>query len=124
MKKNAASISDNSLIRINQFIEENDIRILVFAPPIIAFAGLLLGVFVINLLSDGHPYQPITDLLLGTVLLFPCFSGYAEIYKREMPGPFGGIIKGTLAVLSGWFIIILFGIGGVAFLLHGISTLL
>ena len=55
---------------------------------------------------------------------FPCFSGYAEIYKKEMPGLIGGIYKGNWAIISGVVTIIVFGCLGALLLAYGISTLL
>jgi hypothetical protein len=123
--KNQSSPSPrNILTKINSFVEETDIRILVFAPPIIGFTGLLLGIIFMNLITDGDPYQPVTYIFLGILSFFLCFSGYSEVYKKEMPGPLGGIYKGNLAVLSGVFTIILFGSLGAVALAYGVGTLL
>jgi hypothetical protein len=61
---------------------------------------------------------------MGILFFFPCFSGYAEVYKREMPAPLGGVYKGKLAIVSGVVIIIFFSFSGITALIHGISTLL
>lgn len=124
MKNQTTPSSRNIFTRINYFVQETDIRILVFAPPIIGFIGLLIGIFLMNLLTNGNPYRPITYILLGILSFLLCFSGYSEVYKKEMPGPLGGIYKGNLAVLSGVFTIILFGSLGAVALIYGISTLL
>jgi hypothetical protein len=123
MKKPSASFSSNIFGKINHFIEETDIRILVFAPPIVGFIGLLIGILLMNLLTQGNPYRPITYILLALLSFLLCFSGYSEIYKKEMPGPFGGIYKGNLAVVSGVFTIIVFGLLGMMTLIYGISRL-
>jgi len=124
MKNRTTSALANILMTVNHFVEETDIRILVFVPPVIGFLVLLVGVFVANLLNNGRPFPPVTDILLGIILSSLCFSGYAEIYKKEMPGPLGGIYKGNLAVISGALIVILSSIFGITALIHGISILL
>jgi hypothetical protein len=102
-------------MKLNHIIEKTDIRIVVYAPPIIGFIGFLVGIFVMNLFTGGHPYRPVTDILSGISSSLLCFSGYSEIYKREMPGPLGGIYKGNWAVVSGVFTIIIFGpLGAIA----------
>ena len=124
MKKREIPKSKKVLASVKHFIENTDIRILTFAPPIIGFVGLLIGMYIINLSTSGQPIQPIVDILLGIVFLLPCFSGYAEIYKREMPGPLGGIYKGNWAIVSGVLIIAVFGVSSVAMLMHGIGALI
>jgi hypothetical protein len=124
MKHHSTSTSNNIFMKINHFIEETDIRILVFVPPIIGFAGLVIGAFIMNLLTQGQPYRPLTDFMLGVLSFFLCFSGYAEMRKKEMPGLFGGIYKGNLAIISGLFIIILSVFMGTVALAHSLSSLL
>jgi hypothetical protein len=123
MKNRTASIPKNIYVKINQIVEETDIRILVYAPPIIGFIGLLIGILILNLFTKGQPFQPITDIMLEVLFLIPCFSGYAEIYKKEMPGLFGGIYRGNLAVISGVFIIILSVLFSALALTRGIGAL-
>jgi hypothetical protein len=124
MKNRNTSTLQNLFTKLNHIIEETDIRILAYGPPVISFIGLLIGIFIINLLTKGHPYQPITDIMLGILFLIPCFSGYAQIYKKEMPGLLGGIYKGNFAVVSGVLIIILSVFFSIVALAHGVSTLL
>ena len=112
------------MMKLNRIIQETDIRLLVYAPPIIGFIGFLIGMFVMNLLTNGHPYQPVTDILSGILSSLLCFSGYSQIYKKELPGPLGGIYEGNWAVVSGVFIILVFGFLGAIALIHGIGTLL
>jgi hypothetical protein len=116
--------SVNTLIKVNQLLDQTDIRILVYAPPIIGFVGLLLVIVTLNLFTHGNPNRSLTDILLGILFLLPCFSGYAEIHKKEMPAPLGGVYKGNLAVVSGVLIIILFGFFSIAAFIHGFATLL
>ncbi len=122
--KNHSEQHGNLFTRINRFVDNTDIRILVFVPPIIGFAFLLIVMFMIKALTGGNPYQPFTDLVLGIVFLLLCFSGYAEIRKKAMPGPLGGIYKGKLAILSGILIIVMFGFSGLWAIVHGLTNLL
>ena len=123
--KNHLSFSTRTIFaKINHFIEQTDIRILVYAPPLIGFVAWLIGITVMNLFSDGSAYQPITNILLGALSFLICFSGYAQIYKKEMPGLLGGIYKGNWAVVSGVFTIVIFGFLGVIVVIYGVSDLL
>jgi len=124
MSKHTTSTSNNIFAKINCFIENTDIRLLVFVPPVIAFAEFLIGAFVMNLLTNGHPYRPFTDFLLGLLSFFLCFSGYAEVRKKEMPWFLGGIYKGNWAIISGLFIITFSGFLGAMALIDGLSTVL
>jgi hypothetical protein len=106
------------------FIEETDIRILVFFPPVIGLVVLFLGFLMMNVLTDGKPPRSVIFILLGLLSFLLCFSGYAEIHKREMPGPLGGIYRGSIAIISGVFTIILFGLLGATALIYGFATLI
>ena len=45
MKKRGTPKSKNVFASVKDFIENTDIRILTFAPPIIGFVGLLIGMY-------------------------------------------------------------------------------
>lgn len=124
MMRNYSEQQENIISRINRFVDNTDIRILVFVPPIIGFAALLIIMFIVKTLTGGNPYQPLTDIVLGITFLLPCFSGYAEIRKKAMPAPLGGIYQGKLAILSGILIIVMFGFLGLWAILHGLTNLL
>lgn len=116
--------SPSMLTKINDFIKDTDIRTLVYAPPFIGFVGCLGVMLIMRLFTGQPPYPPFRDILLGIAAFSPCFSGYAEIYKKEMPGLAGGIYKGSWAIVSGVVTIIIFGGLGVILLIYGISALL
>ncbi len=101
------------LARIKHFFEVSDIRMLVFAPPTIGFIGVAVVLFIAGQLVHGRPSQFFLDMTLGALFLTPVFSGIAEVYKQEMPGPLGKAIRGKVAVVSGIIIIVMFGIGSI-----------
>jgi hypothetical protein len=65
MKKPSASFYSNIFGKMNHFIEQTDIRILVFAPPIVGFIALLIGLLLMNLFTQGNPYRPVIYILLA-----------------------------------------------------------
>ncbi len=111
------------LQKIKLFFDETDIRVLVFTPPTLGF-GIYLAVFLImeTLLENGTPESYIY-IGLGITSMIACIGGIAEIYKKEAPGSLGKIIKGKMAIISGVFIVLLFGSGGLYVLIYGMSLL-
>ncbi len=123
MKNNQSHQKESAWLRFKEVIDQTDIRVLVWAPPTFAMGGILawaligtqLGLYV----SCGVSYTGI-----GIASLISSCSGIAEIYRREMPGPVGGIVKGKSAVVSGIVMILFFGSSGLFLLLRGLSILL
>ncbi len=101
MKKQANSTPDSVVRKIQRFIEETDIHILVFAPPVLAALVIAVWLLIMIPLTNGHIYQPLNYFVLGVSSLFMTFSGFAQVYKKEMPGNFGKVVKGKIAVASG-----------------------
>ena len=110
------------LQRIKSFFDKNDIRALVFIPPTLGF-GVFLTFFVIVSMSGKPIHESYIYFVLGIASLIACIGGIAEIYKKEAPGPLGKIIKGNMAIISGVFIVLLFGPGGLFFIIYGMSLL-
>lgn len=112
-----------ALQKIKSFFDETDIRVLVFTPPILGF-GIYFAVFLIleSLLENGTPESYIY-IGLGIASLVECIAGIAEIYKKEAPVSLGKIIKGKAAIISGIFIILFFGSGGLYVAIYGMSLL-
>ena len=104
MKKQANSTSDSVVHKLQRFIEESDIHILVFAPPVLAALVIAIWLLIMIPLTNGHIYQPLNYFMLGVSSLFMTFSGFAQVYKKEMPGNFGKVVKGKMAVASGLII--------------------
>jgi len=105
-------------------LRDIDIRILVFTPPLVGFGGFIVWLIVAEQLSNSAVPQAYFEMALGMACFVQCFAGFAEIYRREMPGPFGKVIRGTPAIISGIIIIGLFGFIGSVALIHGISILI
>ncbi len=109
MKNGEFSTMSGLFSAMHNFVKETDIRVLVFMPPVLALA-ILIGCALIRGAQPTAPAQPpVPNLLLGIAFLIASLSGVAEIYRREMPGPFGGILKGRIAIVSGTLLILLFG---------------
>jgi hypothetical protein len=100
-----------------------DIRILVIAPPIIGFGGFFVWLLVMEVLTKGSTSQASFEIGLGLACLVECIAGCAEIYKQEMPGAFGKIVRGKIAVGSGLLIVTIFGLAGIYILGSGLIKL-
>jgi hypothetical protein len=124
MKKQATTKQEKNCIGIRKIIDETDIRVLVFWPPIIGFALLLLWMSIKKPAMDREIFQSLNYLVLGICSLFPSFSGVVEIYKREIPGPFGGVIGGRAAIVSGVVMVLMFGLGSAYFLFESLKGFL
>lgn len=111
------------LQRIKSFFDETDIYTLAFMPPMLGFGGYLISLFVIENLSEKPIPESYIYIGLGISSLIMCISGIAEIYKKEMPGSMGKVIKGNMAVVSGIIIVVLFGFSGLVGLIYGINLL-
>ncbi len=112
------------LQRIKTFFDETDIYTLAFMPPILGFGGYLVSLFIIENLSKKPIPESYIYIGLGVSSLIMSISGIAEIYKKEMPGSLGKVIKGTMAVISGLIIVVLFGFGGLVVLTYGLNILI
>lgn len=123
MKKNDINASQNIIAQLKNFVIETDIRILVYAPPVIGFICAFAVLLTANQITNGHLSQSFKDFILGITFLTPLCSGFAEIYKREMPVSFGKTIKGKLAIVSGVIIVIIFGFFGLATLFSSFKNL-
>jgi hypothetical protein len=108
-------------VRIHAFIKETDIRILTYVPPFIGLIAFLIAIFVMSLLT-GQSSQHAKNFLAGTLSFLLCFSGYSQIYKKEMPGLLGGVYKGNWAVVSGVIIVLVFGMCGLISLFYGVTA--
>lgn len=94
---------------IKSFLDETDIRSLILLPSLIGFGGFFAFMFFFGETVKESPYSCITSVFLGIVCLISSLSGIAEIYKKQMPGPMGGIIEGKIAVITGILMVVLFG---------------
>ncbi len=117
------SNTEKALVNLLKVIDETDIRMLVYAPPIIGVVGFLVWVYVMDRVTNGSISNISFDFALGTVSLLQCISGISEIRRKEMPGPFGRTIKGKIAIISGAIITVFFGIGGLYFIAHGMLAI-
>ena len=64
------------------------------------------------------------EIAIGIASLLMSISGFAQIRKKEMPGPFGRIIRGKIAVISGILLIVFFGSGSLLAFGHSIFLIL
>ena len=100
------------LANIVTFINQTDIHFLVYIPPIFAFGILLLFSFLFSTFPEVAPPLPLIYIGLSVVFFIGCFSGIVEVYKKEMPGPMGGVVKGKMAIISGIIITAVSAISG------------
>jgi hypothetical protein len=101
-------------------IDQSDIRALVFVPPIVCLLGFITWFFIMDLITGGKINTVHFDLTLSLIMFVLCFTGFAQIRKRETPvGP--RVIRGNLAIINGVGIILLFGPFGIYLLWHAIS---
>lgn len=103
-----------------QLIDESDIRTLVYVPPILGLLGFITWFFLARYITKGQINNVSFDIAIGITLLFQCISGIAEIRKKEMPGSIGQIVRGKIAIVSGIFLIVFFGLGGLLALGHSL----
>lgn len=121
MKKNSG-VSSN-LKKIQSFILETEITVLVIIPPIIGFGGFFVYLFIMELITQGATSQAAFEIGLGLACAIECFAGIAQIYKQEMPGPFGKRYKGKFAVISGIIIVLIFGLSSIFTFISGFAEL-
>jgi hypothetical protein len=94
---------------IKSFLDETDIRSLGLFPSLIGFGGFLAYLFFFGKMVKESPYSCITSIFLGIACLISSLSGMAEIYKKQIPGPMGGVIEGKFAIVTGILMVVLFG---------------
>jgi hypothetical protein len=123
MDKSKSQVSSKRFQQINSFLTNTDIRVLVIAPSLIGFGGFFIWLFIAEILTQGSTSQASFEIGLGIACLIASLAGVAEIYKQEMPGGFGKIIKGKIAVGSGIIIVLVFGCSGVLILKSGLAKL-
>jgi hypothetical protein len=114
-------MENGSLIKkILQIIDESDIRTLVYIPPLIGLFGFIIWFLLARYFTNGSINNVCFDVAIGIALLLQCIPGIAEVRKKEMPGTYGRIIKGRIAIISGIFLTIFFGFGGLLALGHSL----
>ena len=112
------------LQRIKSFFDENDIYALTFMPPMLGFGGYFVSLFVIEKLSEKPIPESYIYIGLAVASLIGCIAGVAQIYKKEMPGSLGRVIKGNIAVVSGVITVVFMSFGIIVGFVHGISILI
>lgn len=122
-EKDTKADSNGLIWQLMHFIEETDIRFLVYVPPLLGIVGFVISLFIASLIANGRPNQAFIDIALGILFLTFLIPGFAEIYKREMPGSFGKVIKGKYAVVSGAIYIVVFGLGSIVAFLSGFNSI-
>jgi hypothetical protein len=121
MRSKFIEISSVVLRKIKGFFDNNDIRSLTFVPPILAFGFFISFFFLADSLSEKPVPESYLYIIFAIACFIECIAGAAQIYKREMPGPVGKIIKGNMAVVSGLLILVFFCVGGVYFFMLGVG---
>lgn len=121
-KRNSIS-SDSKFQQFKLSVRNTDIRILTILPALISFGGFLIWLFAMELLTQGATSQAAFEIGLGVACLIASLAGIAQIYKQEMPGGFGRIVRGKYAVGSGIIIVIVFGFFGIYVLISGFTKL-
>lgn len=106
--------------KIREYIVSTDIRVLVTVPPLLGFGGFFLILLIVEQLTNGRTPQSFFEVGLGTACLIECIAGVSMVIKQEMPGPFGYVITGKLALVSGMIIIVLFGLIGLTAIGYGV----
>jgi hypothetical protein len=124
MKKSIASITVAPMDKMKSIIMDTDIRILVFVPPVIGFGSFLAGFILMEYLTSHMTPLSVIEITLGVACFIQCFAGVAQVLKREMPGPFGKILTGRIAVISGIMMIFVFGLSGIIAISYGIANFL
>ena len=126
MQENKPKKVSRLYIKMKNFIEETDTSTLVNLAAFIGPGGFLVSLLLFILFTGGKGQvpSPVIPIAMGIAGLVASFAGFVEIYKREVPGPFGRIIEGKPAIISGILMIIIFGIPGVGMLLYGLFSLL
>lgn len=100
-------------IVVRRILDAADIRLLVFVPMALGFGGFVAWAFIASAIRNGGSATPSEGIFsAGVALLISSLSGFAEIYRREMPGPLGGTVRGITAVISGILLVLLFGLTG------------
>lgn len=126
MQSKSHNNNNGLLKKIKVFFMETDIRVLTFSPSIailvIIFTWALISGKILRL-EDPFPY---TSLILGVSLVFLSLIGVIQIIRREVPGPgvFARPIRGTFAIISGVFFLLIFGVGGLVAIYIGFQNLL
>ena len=103
-------------------IDEADIRSMVYLPPIVSFLGFLIWFFIMDWATQGKINPLSFDIALFPIMLILCFTGFAQIRKKETPVGLR-IIHGNLAIINGIGIILLFGSFGIFILWHAVSSI-
>ncbi len=109
--------------RVKEILDDTDIRLLVYGPPVLSVVGLLTLALIHKLLGLQMS-SAVSELAIGLAALFCSLAGIAEIYKKQMPGPLGGVVEGGMAAASGVFIVLVFGTAGIYEMLSGLRQLL
>lgn len=91
----------NFISRTKKCLDEADIHALILLPPCIGFGCLLSFALLYKRVSGDRLSPTFSCIAIGIASLISAFSGYAEIYKKEMPGLFGRTFEGKTAVISG-----------------------
>ena len=121
-KRNSIS-SDSKFEQFKLSVRNTDIRILTILPALTGFGGFIIWLLVMELLTQGSTSQAAFEIALGVACLIESLAGIAQIYKQEMPGGFGRIIRGKYPVGSGIIIVIVFGFSGIYILISGFTKL-
>lgn len=92
---------ETTLVRIEIMIRKTDTVWLVVIPPTSAILILIIGAILANkVYPNGIP--PMCSAVAGFLAaLVASLSGFFQIIKREMPGPFGITLRGRYPVVTG-----------------------
>ena len=124
MKDFTMTRKNNLMENCKILLNETDIRHLVFVPSFISFGAIIVWYLIASNFPEVSIPLPVAYMGLSLFFFIQCLSGFAEVYKREMPGPFGGVIKGKSAVIAGIFIMVIFAIPSFATLIYAFVILL
>ncbi|WKZ38418.1 MAG: hypothetical protein QY332_10800 [Anaerolineales bacterium] len=108
------------LLNILNWIRKIDIYWLVLSPSVLAIILLIGLLYLGDELYRGEIPEPYFSLSWVVFLLVASLSGFAQVIRREGPGPFGGTSYGMWPVISGYLIIIITWAAAIAFLIMSI----
>ena len=123
MNTKKARKSNSTYGNIQNYFMTSDIRALVTIPPLVGFGSFFLILFLLEKLTSGTTPQAFFEIGLGIASLIECVAGVSMIIKKEMPGPLGNLITGKYAIISGWTIVLLFGLSGLLVIGFGLANL-
>jgi hypothetical protein len=84
-----------------QFVKAANLHLVVYGPPAVAVACILVWAVVGGWIFNGRIPARYTELVLALSAFASSASGVAQVVRREAPGVGGRAIRGELPVLAG-----------------------